>query len=303
MRTLARDEAGFTLPELLVSMALMIIVLSATLGTLDVFGNNTTRDQRLLQAQDQARIGLDRISREMRNASAYATDASQPSAIVRAQPWDLIMQTVNPQPGGTGNANTLNLMRVRYCLYTPTATLWRQQQTWTTAAAPAVIADPACPSSTWGNQTTVANDVVNGGTRRVFTFNSGDANDTAQAPPQLTDISSVRMALWVDVNPGKAPAETQLSSGVFLRNKNRRPVAGCSAAPTGNRYVSLNGSTSTDPEGGVLTYAWADGATAVASSGSLLSYQSPTTGTHTFTLTVTDPGGLTTSATCQADVL
>jgi hypothetical protein len=210
---------------------------------------------------------------------------------------------VNTQAGGAGNLNSLNLMRVRYCLYTPTSTLWRQQQTWTSATAPAVIADPACPSSSWGTQTTVANDVVNGGTRRVFTYNSGDANDVAQSPPALPDIASVRIALWIDSNPGKAPAETQLNSGVFLRNKNRRPVADCTAAPTGNSHVNLNGSHSSDPEGGLLTYAWADGTTNIATPGSLVNYASPTTGTHTFTVTVTDPGGLSASATCQATVL
>jgi type II secretory pathway component PulJ len=302
MSALAHDEGGFTLTELLVSVAIMILVLSATLGALDVFGSTTSRNQKLLQAQDTARIAIDRVAREMRNASAYATDAtSQPSAIVRAGPWDLIMQTVNPAGGGGSNA--LNLMRVRYCLYTPTKTMYRQEQTWTSSTPPAVISDTACPSSSWGNQAVVANDVVNGGSRRVFTFNSGNANDVSEAPPLLPDIASVRIALWVDVNPGQAPAEVQLHSGVFLRNKNRRPVADCTAAPTGNSYVSLNGSRSTDPEGGLLTFTWEDGTTPIGATGSLINYNSPTTGSHTFTVTAKDPGGLTASATCQANVL
>jgi prepilin-type N-terminal cleavage/methylation domain-containing protein len=303
MRAMLRDESGFTLPELLVSMILMTIILSATLGALDVFGNTTTRDQKLIEAQDKARLSLDQMSREMRNASAYSTDASAPSAIVRAGAWDIVMQTVNPRPPSGANSNTLNLMRVRYCLYTPTNTLWRQEQTWTSATAPAVIADSTCPSSSWTKQTPVATDVVNGGARRVFTYNNGSPTDTTSTPPLLPDIASVRMALWIDVNPGKAPAESQLYTGVFLRNKNRRPVADCTAAPTGNSYVALNGSRSIDPEGGLLTFAWADGATSLGSAGSLVNYQAPTTGSHTFTVTVTDPGGLTSSATCQANVL
>jgi hypothetical protein len=283
-------------------MVLMIAVLSATLGALDVFGSTANRDRELLQAQDAARIGIDRIARELRNGSAYATDAGSPSAIVRAAPWDLVVQTVNPNGGG--GANGLNLMRVRYCLYTPTSKLYRQQQTWTTSTPPAVIADTACPSSSWGNQTVVANDIVNGGGRRVFTYNSGNASDTTQAPPSLPDIASVRIAVWVDTNPAKAPAETQLYSGVFLRNKNRRPVAECTAAPTGNSYVALNGSRSSDPEGGILSFSWADGATAVpGGNSSLVNYQAASTGSHTFTVTVTDPGGLSASATCQANLL
>ena len=300
-----RDEAGFTLPELLVSMAIMIFVLSATLGALDVFGSTTTRNQQVVAAQDTARLALDKLARELRNGSAYTDGSSVPSAIVRAQPWDLVVQTVNPQSGGAGNLNTLNLMRVRYCLYTPTNTLYRQWQTWTTATPPAVVTDPACPSGSWGtnHQTVVATDVVNGGTRRVFTYNNGDASDINSTPPALEDISSVRVGLWIDPNPGKAPAETQLHTGVFLRNKNRRPVADCTAAPIGNSYVSLNGTRSTDPEGGLLSFAWADGTTSISSPGSLISYKAPTTGAHTFTLTVTDPGGLSSTANCQATVV
>lgn len=304
MSKLAREESGFTLVELVVAMGIMILVLSATLGVLDTFGSTTQRNQKLTEAQERARLAITTAARELRNGSAYATDTtSEPSAVVRAAPWDLVYQTVNPKAGGAGNQNTLNLMRVRYCLNTLTSTFWRQTQTWTTLAAPAVIADTACPSTSWGSRSVVADDVVNGGTRRVFTFNSGNANDPNEASPALADISSVRMALWVDVNPGKAPAETQLATGAFLRNKNRRPVAECAAAPTGNNHVSLNGSRSTDPEGGMLSFAWADGGTPISTPGSLIDYKAPTTGAHTFTVTVTDPGGLSSSTTCTATLV
>jgi hypothetical protein len=111
------------------------------------------------------------------------------------------------------------------------------------------------------------------------------------------------MALWVDPTPGRGAAETQLYTGVFLRNENRRPVADCTAAATGNMHVSLNGSHSSDPEGGQLTYAWADGATSIAGSGSLITYVAPGTGPHTFTVTVTDPGGFSSSSSCEVNVL
>jgi type II secretory pathway component PulJ len=307
MKRLVREESGFTLTELLTAMAIMILVLGATLSALEVFGNTSQRNRTLTEAQDTARLALDRMSRELLNATAYptSTPATQPSAILRADPWDLIMLTVNPTPPGAGNLNALNLMRVRYCLHTPSSTLYRQWQTWTSATPPAMVSDTACPSTNWGasNSAVVATNVVNGGARRVFTYNNGDASNISSTPPALEDIASVRMALWIDPNPGKAPAETQLHTGVFLRNKNRRPVADCTAAPTGNRYVSLNGSRSSDPEGSLLTFDWKDGGTDVPGSGSLVNYQAPTTGSHTFTVTVKDPSGLTSTATCQANVI
>jgi prepilin-type N-terminal cleavage/methylation domain-containing protein len=308
MKRLVREESGFTLTELLTAMVIMVLILGATLSALEVFGNTSQRNRTLTEAQDKARIALDRVSRELLNATAYSTTtggATQPSAILRADPWDLIMLTVNPTSAGAGNQNALNLMRVRYCLHTPSSTLYRQWQTWTSATPPAMVAETSCPSTAWGasNKSVVATDVVNGGARRVFTYNNGDAGSVSSTPPALEDIASVRIALWVDPNPGKAPVETQLHSGVFLRNKNRRPVADCTAAPTGNRYVSLNGSRSSDPEGSVLTFTWSDGATAVPGAGSLVNYQAPTTGSHTFTVTVKDPGGLVSTATCQANVI
>jgi prepilin-type N-terminal cleavage/methylation domain-containing protein len=306
MKRVFREESGFTLTELLTAMAIMILVLGATLSALEVFSNTSQRDRTLVEAQDTARLALDRMSREMLNATAYPTSgAGQPSAILRAGPWDLIMLTVNPTPPGAGNSNAYNVMRVRYCLKTSTSTLYRQWQTWSSATPPAMVADSACPSSNWGasNSSVVATDVVNGGARRVFTYNSGDASNVTSPPPALEDIASVRMALWIDPNPGAAPVETQLHTGVFLRNKNRRPVADCTAAPTGSRYVSLNGSRSTDPEGGLLTFTWDDGGTAVPGAGSLVNYQAPSIGSHTFTVTVKDPGGLTSTATCQANVI
>jgi type II secretory pathway pseudopilin PulG len=302
---LAREESGFTLIELMVSAAIMIVVLGATLGALDVFGNDAARSQRLVVAQDQARLALDMLARELRNGTAYTTDVPQPSAVVRADPWDVIVQTVNPQTPPAGNQNTLNLMRARYCLETATGRLWRQWQTWTSAVSPALISDTACPSTAWGagHRTVVATDVVNGGTRRVFTYNRGNAGDISEPPPPLEDISSVRVGLWIDPDPGKAPAAVQFATGVFLRNKNRRPVADCTASAVGNGHVSLNGSHSSDPEGGALNFAWADGATRLPDTTSLVDYVSPSTGPHWFTLTVTDAGGLSAQSTCEVDVL
>src|SRR3954453_22170333 len=192
MKRLVREESGFTLTELLAAMAIMILVLGATLSALEVFGNTSQRNRTLTEAQDKARLALSRVSRELLNATAYSTStgAAQPSAILRADPWDLIMLTVDPTPPGAGNQNALNLMRVRYCLSTSTSTLYRQWQNWTTATPPAMVADTACPSTSWGtnNKAVVATNIVNGGTRRVFTYNNGDASNVSSTPPALEDI-------------------------------------------------------------------------------------------------------------------
>src|SRR5436305_13532578 len=98
MKRLVREESGFTLTELLAAMAIMILVLGATLSALEVFGNTSQRDRTLVEAQDKARLALSRMSRELLNATAYpsTTGTTQPSANLPSGPWDLIMLTANP---------------------------------------------------------------------------------------------------------------------------------------------------------------------------------------------------------------
>jgi PKD domain len=64
--------------------------------------------------------------------------------------------------------------------------------------------------------------------------------------------------------------------------------------------VTLNGSASSDPDGEALTFAWTQGTTAVGNSAVLpLSLK---IGTYAFTLTVTDAGGLTSTATTHVTI-
>jgi type II secretory pathway component PulJ len=298
MRVL-REQDGFSLIELLVSCTLMIIVLSATLGAFDVFGKNSSTNQQLTDAQDQARRGLDRMAWELRNATSYTVGAADTAgAVQRATPWDMIFKAVDPTTTPTSSGNANNVERVRYCLDTPTSTLWRQVQTLNSAAPPGAPSDTNCPGAGWTSKTVVATNVVNGGGRRAFTFDSQDSTDVNAPVPTLSDISSVRARLYVDPNPGKAPAETALSTGVFLRNENRRPSATCTATDMGGGHWFLNASASVDPEGGLLSYSWTDSGSAITQTAANFDY-TPTAGsTDAFAVTVTDNTGLTAQATC-----
>jgi type II secretory pathway component PulJ len=73
-----RDESGFTLTEVLVTMMMMILVMFALYSIFDMslrvfsFGNNKT------EATENARLGLERMEREIRAAYPYSKTASPP---------------------------------------------------------------------------------------------------------------------------------------------------------------------------------------------------------------------------------
>jgi len=87
---------------------------------------------------------------------------------------------------------------------------------------------------------------------------------------------------------------------------NQAPVA--NAGPnqtvptaTGSATVTLNGTGSSDPDSDALTYAWTEGGSPIATGVSRAVVLA--TGTHTITLTVTDPYGATATGTVVVKVV
>ena len=276
------DTRGSMLIELLVATTMMLVVITATLNAFDAFGTNAKRNEHLSDAVDNARAAMDAIAKQARNATAYQTTSSTTSAsILRADPTDLVFKVVDPGTSPSAG-NAYSVQSIRYCLDATNRRLWRQRK------ADAVVPSTTCPDASWSTKDILATDVVNG-TRPVFGYDQSS----------LATITSIDMHLYVDTNPGKAPVESALNSGVFLRNQNRRPIASFTAIPGVGGHVQLNGSGSSDPEGGLLSYQWKDGATVIPLSGPVVDYVAPGLGSHTFTLTVTDAGSLddTTSQT------
>ena len=247
-----RDQRGeFTLIGLLVAMGLFLGVMAATLSLFATSETDTRQIQARNDAMDHARAGIDLMSRQLRNMASPTPE--NPIAIARALPNDAIFQTVDKGP--TVN-NARNIMRVRYCLDN-SGQLWRQNQTWTTTTAPAAPVDGGsttaagtCPSAAWPTQQVVADQITNystGHTRAVFTYQPNNTD--------LTAIRGVHVDLWMDLDAARKPLETLLSSGIYLRNQNQKPVANFTATSSSQGIV-LNASGSTDAEGEPLVYCW-----------------------------------------------
>jgi type II secretory pathway pseudopilin PulG len=286
---IAREESGLMLVELLVVIVLSGIVLGATLTTFTQFERTTGVNQRQNEAQEQVRVGLAAVARELRNLASPTNE--QPHAILHAGASDLVFQSVS---------STVT-RRVRYCLDAEERTLWRQVQL-------EPFSDPSlssCPDIAWGSQRTAIADVVNG-ERPVFGYNVED-------PMGITEISA---SVWVDVDPGSAPVETSLQTSIFLRNQNRSPTAVSTATLSGSSIV-LNGSESSDPEGRSLRFYWYDRAVTgnegcgddlplevpqdgCVGTGIVVTYIPPEPGPRSLYLVVADPAGLTHQASDES---
>jgi prepilin-type N-terminal cleavage/methylation domain-containing protein len=298
----ARGQQGMTLIELLMAMAIITVVVMATISAFIAFHKNERVNRLANESQDQARLTLERLSSQLRNLASPHDNV--PQAVEKAEPYDLVFLTVDAvKPVGSENAR--NIKRVRYCV-TPVASgkasLIRQQQTWEVVNPPPSFSTASCSSTGaggWQKTQVVASDVVNTALSPpspIFKYTPG--------PAPLADISAITADLTVDVNPGASPAAVSLGTGVFLRNQNRKPVASCTTpVPTGtNHQVALNGSGSADPEGfNLKDYYWyVDGKSTDLEPDltGVVAVWTGTAGAHSFVLKVIDQGLLTSTVDC-----
>jgi prepilin-type N-terminal cleavage/methylation domain-containing protein len=299
--TLTQRQDGFTLVEVIVSIALATIVFGATLTMLDVFQRQNRYDTVRNETQDDARNAIDRLARELRNVAAPKYLVELPGALEKAEPYSITFQTIDSLAAPNGSENATNAMRVRYCLNDSTPTneiLWRQVKRWTSAKAPEPPSGTACPDNTagaWDSSSRLTSHVSNrvgGQNRPVFVYGPKGWSETQQ-------VVSVEPTLYLDLSPGGRPGETQLTSLIAFRNANRQPIAAFTATEV-NGHILLNASESADPDGLALSYKWSEGtiegetvlpSTSQQYETGLLASKS----THTFWLKVSDPGGLSAS--------
>lgn len=293
MRRRLRDQRGFTLIELMITMTLGLAAFGGVLTILEVLLRQSHANRQQTEAQDQARATADQLAVTLRNA--LATPGVAPTAVERAQPFDMILQTVDPFVTNATLAagNALGAMRVRYCLDTSNSqngVLRMQRQRWSTAAAPATPAATTCTAAPagWDDNRVVSTHLVNRlrlPERPVFTYTPSTYTSTAA-------IRSIGMTLVVDRDPASVRGERALTTGMALRNANQAPVAEFTVAQASG-YVILNGSGSYDPDGDGLTFKWfMDGAEQIGQVGRQFRRAGLSPGNHTFTLEVFDSSGL-----------
>ncbi len=284
----AREENGFTLVELLVAMAIAMVVFGATLTALDTFQRANASDLLRNENQDNARNAMDRMARALRNV--IAPGEKYAGALEAAGEYSLMFQTVDTSSSVFGGKNAAHAMRVRYCLDNskPTEEVLREYaQKWEEG-------DPGAPSAT------ACNGTLSGGwtsTRQLVQHVTNEVSVEQKRPlftysaSEVPQIITVEMNLFLELSPGRRPGETQLTSGVSLRNSNRKPIASFTVTPEGTAY-RFNASESYDPGGLALSYKWWENGTPLSNTSQIFTVKLGEKTQYKFKLQVTNPGGL-----------
>jgi prepilin-type N-terminal cleavage/methylation domain-containing protein len=285
-----REEDGFALTELLVALVVMGLLMVTSLLVFQAFSNQSRRVDSQSQAQNNARRAIDRMVVQLRSATAGNATGGTP--IEKATSNDLVFLVPTQSASLTNNAR--GVMHTRYCLDTSTSTngvLYMQTAPYDTATNSAAPSTTACPGTGWTTQAQVADHLVNqlqSPTVSLFTTESDSSGN----------ILDITVRAFVDTNTSTDPRATDLQSSVTLRNLNRQPTADLNCQATSNGHAICDASSSIDADGDNLTYSWTMDGSPLSSTTYRLDQSSLAShSTHSFTVTVTDPGGLTSSAT------
>lgn len=253
-------EDGFTLAELLVVTVISGLLLFATLQTLDGFSSNASRQTRLMDASDQARTTMERIVRDLRQASV----------VTRAAPTDIVY-LVNESP---------TVARYSRICVDGSGGLWSSKSTTSTNPG------TGCPTvaSGWSGERLASRASTNTIANPIFSYD----NATASA------VRSVGLTFSLDATSGGKPGVSTLRASSFLRSRVlRAPVV-----TQGDIQVSctasgplLNLSPLTNLLNGALSITYTNQSGALLGSGSNLQL---TNGLTSVLATITNAAGLTT---------
>ncbi|MGI8519595.1 MAG: PulJ/GspJ family protein [Actinomycetota bacterium] len=232
MKTLAtrerflKDERGFSLPEMIVTIVIMTVVFLALFSVFDMsvrvfsFGNNK------VEATESARLGVEKMEREIRAAypanvndatpylffSANGTTSNPPQAMPTAT-----QITFGNELGAEGEGNGIiecpapdNCEYITYKLSPPSN------------AAPCTLSPTGCSTLLRVNTANSGdpgdpvseNAVVPGGLTFTYLKSAGDPATTEG------EIAKVRVSLEIRVDPGtKNSAAQRLTTEIDLRNR------------------------------------------------------------------------------------
>lgn len=182
----ARNEDGFTVAELLVTMMISLLVLFGALQSLDVFASNAAQQTRQTDANDQVRAKMDRTVDDLRGASV----------ILRAAATDLVYSV----PETTSTTRVERVCVDSNVLY----------------GSSTVLATPALPAGACSTGSRLA--TLRSTSATTFTYDGA----TSSATPAL--VTNVGLALSLDSSGGGKTGSSTLKASAARRSAGTLPI-------------------------------------------------------------------------------
>lgn len=250
-----RDESGFTLVEILVALGISLVVLLATLQTLDAFSWNAAHQTRVTDANEQVRATMDRTVRDLRGASV----------VVRADATDLVYAV----PDSAG-ARVERLCVADGELY---------------GSSDVTAAAPAAPAAACSDGAKLATLRSAGGT--AFTYDGASST----ASPAL--VKNVGLTFSLDTSLGTRVGASTLRASAARRSAGTLPITDADLDTTcdGNQAMLSLSAALPGVSGLTVTYA-SDGGIALGSASGTNPLTIPA-GITKVVATVTDALGVT----------
>ena len=196
-RRCRRVESGFTILEVMVASALLLLVLGTVSGVLVSLTNSENRSQALVNNQERVRLALVRIARDLRSAAGL-----NPLDSASQYPWEVAF-------------TALDGASYRWRLDTGTGTMTREKLV----------------SGSWQPAGAVLNRVTNADSGvAVFRYYRASSNlEVNPATSTNADIANCTIRVHVTISSASDPGPKPFTSENDVRLRNRLPagIPGC----------------------------------------------------------------------------
>jgi prepilin-type N-terminal cleavage/methylation domain-containing protein len=220
-----KEERGFTLTEMLVTTIIMIIVLFALYSIFDMSVRTFSYGSNKVEAVESARLGLERMEREIRAAYPVASDghlffstngaATNPPQVMPSQTQITFGNELGAEGEGDGQIKCGS--PCEYITYKLTDDA--PGSTASCTASPCDLRRVNTADSTLAGAPVVDNAVFPGGLE--FTYLRSDGTTiTGTDPASEGQIAKVRVSLDIMVDPDtRTAARQRLTTEIDLRNR------------------------------------------------------------------------------------
>lgn len=210
-KRLLRDESGFTLPEMLVTIMIMLVVMFALYSIFDMslrvfsFGNDKT------EAVENARLGLEKMEREIRTAYPQNKAASTPNTTLFTS-WTANSITFGNDLDGNGkiecvSGGTPPCETISYSVYQPSgATIYALGRSNSSGGTLQPVVE-------------FVDYVSSSDTGLKFRYFQRDGVTEIMPGGDESKIALVRIELRIKVERGVQPGTQTLSTDVALANR------------------------------------------------------------------------------------